>query len=115
VLDELPLIHYDMVAFGGPVRVAPYLTFGTAELADAVAEALEGRNAALMRNHGAVCWAGDPSSAASLAEKLEWACEVYARARALGEPHLLSQADLDDVIAQVVERGYGRPRPVEES
>src|SRR5919199_1190482 len=39
-LDELPLVHYGMVALGGPIRVAPYHTFGTPELADAVLEAL---------------------------------------------------------------------------
>ena len=33
VLDELPCVHYEMLALGGPVRVAPYATFGTPELA----------------------------------------------------------------------------------
>jgi L-fuculose-phosphate aldolase len=114
VVDELPLVHYDMLAFGGTVRVAPYLTFGTDELAAAVAQAIDGRNAALMRNHGAVCWGGDPASAATLAEKLEWVCDVYQRARAIGEPALLSDDDLAAVLEQVARRGYGRPRPVEE-
>jgi L-fuculose-phosphate aldolase len=114
-LDELPLIHYDMLAFGGTVRVAPYLTFGTPELADAVAAALEGRTVALMRNHGAVCWAGDPRAAATLAEKLEWACDVYSRAAALGDPHLLTQADLEEVAAQVMSLGYGATRSAEQA
>src|SRR5207248_1733319 len=34
VLDELPIVHYAMLAFGGPVRVAPYATFGTPQLAE---------------------------------------------------------------------------------
>jgi L-fuculose-phosphate aldolase len=114
VVDEVPLIHYDMLAFGGTVRVAPYFTFGTEELAAAVAAAIEARNAALMRNHGAVCWAGDPASAAALAEKLEWVCDVYARASALGDPALLTDDDLAAVLEQVARHGYGRPRPVEE-
>ena len=42
VLDELPVIHYQMLALGGPVRVAPYATFGTDELAEATLDALEG-------------------------------------------------------------------------
>lgn len=29
VLDELPCIHYQLLALGGTVRVAPYATFGT--------------------------------------------------------------------------------------
>ena len=37
VLDELPCVHYSMLLLGGTVRVAPYATFGTPELAEAVA------------------------------------------------------------------------------
>src|SRR5919108_241709 len=43
VVDELPPVHYQMLVFGGAVRVAPYATFGTPELADNVHAALEGR------------------------------------------------------------------------
>src|ERR671932_2441016 len=54
VLDgELPCIHYQMLLLGGPVRIAPYATFGTPGLASSVIEALDGRTAALMANHGA--------------------------------------------------------------
>ena len=28
-IDELPVVHYQMLMLGGPVRVAPYATFGT--------------------------------------------------------------------------------------
>ena len=48
VLDELPCVHYQMLLLGGSVRVAPYATFGTSELAASVLDALEGRTAALM-------------------------------------------------------------------
>ena len=59
VLDELPPIHYQMLALGGPVRVAPYATFGSDELHANVLAALEGHTAALMQNHGALtCGAG---------------------------------------------------------
>ena len=54
VLDELPVLHYQQLLLGGAVRVAPYATFGTPELAAIVREALAGRQAALMANHGSV-------------------------------------------------------------
>ena len=104
---ELPLVHYSMLAFGGPVRVAPYATFGTPELADAVAEALEGRSAVLMQNHGTVTQGPDLASAVSITELLEWNCGIYWRARAIGEPALLSRQQLEDVAATVAERRYG--------
>ncbi|EFF90349.1 L-fuculose phosphate aldolase, partial [Streptomyces sp. e14] len=35
LVPELPLVHYMAGALGGPVRVAPYATYGTEELARA--------------------------------------------------------------------------------
>jgi L-fuculose-phosphate aldolase len=109
-LDELPLVHYGMVALGGAVRVAPYKTFGTQELADAVIEALDGRTAALMANHGALNYASDADAAVEGALLLEWACEVYWRAAALKEPRTLGDDDRQAVIDAVMERGYGSTR-----
>ena len=107
VLDELPAVHYQMLSFGGPVRVAPYATFGTEELHDKVVAALQGRTAALMRNHGAIAWAADAGGAVELSLLLEWACTLYWRARAIGSPSTLDEDDLAEVIAQAQRTGYG--------
>ena len=57
VCDELPAVHYAVLRLGGPtVRVAPYTTFGSDGLAGVAAEALDGRFAALLQNHGAVVY-----------------------------------------------------------
>jgi len=106
VLGELPCIHYEMVALGGAVRVAPYRTFGTQELADAVVEALEDRTAALMANHGAITFGDDLGQAVERAHLLEAMCELYWRAAALGEPRALSADDLDAVRAQARAKAY---------
>jgi L-fuculose-phosphate aldolase len=111
VLDELPAVHYAMLALGGPVRVAPYATFGTPELADSVLDALEGKTAALMANHGALVHGADMAAAVELALLLEWACGVYWRASAIGEPRTLGQEELSAVMTAVLERGYGEVRP----
>jgi L-fuculose-phosphate aldolase len=89
VLDELPLVHYEMLMLGGRVRVAPYAASGTTELATGVLEALDGRTAALMANHGAVSWGADLSGAMAAMEILEWCCAVYWRAAQVGTPRLL--------------------------
>ena len=107
VLEELPAIHYEMLRFGGAVRVAPYATFGSRELAENVHAALEGRTAALMANHGSVVAAADMDSAVELTLLLEWACEVYWRASALGSPKTLGDDDLHAVVEQVARLGYG--------
>jgi L-fuculose-phosphate aldolase len=110
VLDELPVVHYEMLRFGGAVRVAPYATFGSPELAAAVHSALEGRTAAIMANHGVVTVAGDAEAAVELALLLEWSCEVYWRARQVGDPRALGDDELRAVVEQVVALGYGSTR-----
>jgi L-fuculose-phosphate aldolase len=108
VLDELPCIHYEMLALGGSVRVAPYRTFGTPELAEGVLDALEGRAAALMANHGALTIGPDVEAAVEATLLLEWACGLYWRAAAIGEPRVLDDAAMGAVADTIAERGYGR-------
>jgi L-fuculose-phosphate aldolase len=107
VIDELPLVHYGMLAFGGSVRVAPYATFGSPELADRTVEALDGRNAALMANHGTVNFAADLHSAVENALLLEWACEVFWRASAIGTPRTLDAGAQQAVLDTLAARRYG--------
>ncbi|MCX5053426.1 MULTISPECIES: class II aldolase/adducin family protein [unclassified Streptomyces] len=112
VLDELPCIHYQLLALGGTVRVAPYATFGTPELAESVLAALEGRSAALMANHGAVTHAPTLGKAVEHALLLEWACGVYRHAAALGPPRVLDEQQQLAVMEAAIARGYGTTHPV---
>jgi L-fuculose-phosphate aldolase len=107
VVDELPPIHYAMLALGGSVRVAPYATFGTDELHEHVLAALEGRVAALMRNHGTLNCGPSLDAAVEGALLLEWACNLYWHAAQIGEPSVLSEEQLADVAAQVQRLSYG--------
>ena len=111
VHDELPVIHYALLALGGAVPVAPYATFGTQELADGVVRALQGRCGALMAQHGAVTHAATLDKALELMNVLEWGCDVYGRAVAQGTPRVLTQAEQDAVVEAALTRGYGQPAP----
>ena len=110
VLDELPVLHYQQLLLGGAIRVAPYATFGTPELAAAVREALEGRQAALMGNHGSVAIGGSLEAAVGNALLLEWLAALHHRASALGTPRVLSADEQDDVVRTALARGYGTPQ-----
>ncbi len=107
LIDELPAIHYVITAFGGPVRVARYETFGTDELAASVTEALDGRSAALMANHGAVVTGRDIEHAVTNALQLEWLASVYYHALCAGTPRTLTTAQLDEVVGQMKALRYG--------
>jgi L-fuculose-phosphate aldolase len=110
VHDELPVVHYGLLALGGAVRVAPYRTFGSQELADAVVAALDGRSGALMANHGAVTHAATLDKALELMDVLEWGCDVYGRAVAQGTPRVLTQQEQDAVVEAAIARSYGSPQ-----
>lgn len=97
-MTELPPIHYNTLLLGGLVRVAPYATYGTPELAAHVRAALSGRQAALMANHGAVTIGADLDQALDRADLLEWLCGVYVQAKMIGEPRVLTEEELTAVI-----------------
>lgn len=110
VLEELPVVHYQMLALGGAVRVAPYATFGSSELAEVTLDALQDRAAALMCNHGTITLGADAAGALENARLLEWACTVYWRAASLGAPRTLDAQQLQAVLDTIAQRGYGSLR-----
>jgi L-fuculose-phosphate aldolase len=108
VVDEVPPIHYQMLALGGTVPVADYATFGTEQLASNVVSVLERAPAALMRSHGAISYGHDLAGAVELALLLEWACTLYWRACMIGKPAVMTPEQMQDVVSAVQERSYGR-------
>ena len=111
VLDELPAVHYAMADLGGIVRVAPYTRFGTADLAGHAVAALGGRNAVILRNHGALACGPTLARAYDRARVLEWLARVYWYARLAGAPQTLSEADLTEVADATRELRYGEQTP----
>jgi L-fuculose-phosphate aldolase len=105
VLDELLCIHYQMLLLGGASRAVPHVWITGA--AGVTLEALAGRVAALMANHGAIVIAGDLSQAIAQTELLEWACTLYWPASAVGQPRALSEAQQADVVAAATRLAYG--------
>ncbi|MFI7012273.1 class II aldolase/adducin family protein [Streptomyces sp. NPDC050145] len=110
LVPELPAIHYMTMALGGPVRVAPYATYGTEELAGNMLGALEGRTGCLLQNHGTVTYGDSLDAAYDRTAQLEWMCRVWLVARSVPglSPSLLSAAQLDEVAERLA--GYGQRR-----
>lgn len=114
VADEVAASHYYTAMFGGPVRVAPYATFGTQELADGVAHALRDRTAALLGNHGAVLVGADLGAVLSSVPYLEYLCDVQLRALATGLPvRTLGGDEIAEVARRL--RGYGQTSTTSEA
>ena len=105
----IPAFHYMIAMAGGnDVRCAPYATFGTQALSDNVIGALAGRTACLMANHGLIAVGRSLDAALSLPVEVETLAEMYWRVLQIGEPALLSDAEMDVVIARFAT--YGQPR-----
>lgn len=72
----LPIIEDIVQIIGGKVACAEYALPGTKQLADNAVAALNGRKAALLANHGAVCWGKNLDDALIVAEVLEKAAQI---------------------------------------
>ena len=106
---DIPPFHYMIARFGGSsIRCARYATFGTQALSDATIAALHERNACLLANHGMVVFGRDLNQALALAIEFETLCAQYWRSLQIGEPVLLSEAEMAEVLERF--RWYGKPR-----
>ena len=110
---DVPPFHYMVAVAGGrTIRCAPYATYGTAALADAALAALEGRRACLLANHGQIALADSADAALRLAIEVESLCATYLRALSVGEPSILTDGEMDEVLAKFETYGERRsPRP----
>jgi L-fuculose-phosphate aldolase len=104
---DLPAFHYMVAVAGGDsVRCAPYRLFGTEALSDAVVEAMCGRKACLLATHGIVSAGASLREAMKVMVEIESLCQTYLAALAVGEPAVLSAAEMAEVIEAF--KGYGQ-------
>ncbi|MET7682953.1 class II aldolase/adducin family protein [Streptomyces sp. NPDC005423] len=110
LVAELPAVHYMSGALGGPVRVAPYATYGTEQLAQHMLRALTGRSACLLQNHGTLAHGATLDQAYDRTAQLEWMCRLWLTASSVPglSPSLLSPEQVAEAAERL--RGYGQPR-----
>lgn len=104
----IPAFHYMVAIAGGKdIPCIPYFTFGTEELAEAVAAGLRERDACLMANHGQIAIADTLTGALELAQEVENIAEMYAKLLAItAKPKILADAEMADVLERF--KGYGQ-------
>ena len=104
---DIPPFHYMIAVVGGDtIRCAPYALFGSQSLSDNALAALIDRKACLLANHGMIALGRDLDDALAVTVEVENLCEQYWRALQLGEPHILSDAEMREVFQQF--KGYGK-------
>ena len=95
-----PLHYMILVAHSTRVKVAPYATFGTEALADAVVATMGEGSACLMANHGQVTIGKTWQQALAIAEEVEEQAAVTYGALLLGGGNRLSDAQLAESVSQ---------------
>ncbi len=111
---SIPSFHYMTgVAGGTSIRCAKYATFGTQALSDHALEALEGRLACLLGQHGQISLGTSLAAALWLAIEVETLSRIYVQALVLGEPPVLDDAEMARVIERMRRMSYGRSPDLE--
>jgi L-fuculose-phosphate aldolase len=101
---DVPAVHYMIAMAGGDtIRCTPYSVFGEQELSDHALEALQGRKACLLGNHGMIAMGKDLDDALAVAIEVEFLCEIYWRTLQAGETHILTSQQMHDVKQKFVE------------
>ena len=104
---DIPPFHYMIAVVGGDsIRCAPYALFGSQALSNNALAALIDRKACLLANHGMIALGRDLDDAQAVTVEVENLCEQYWRALQLGEPHILTEAEMREVFQQF--KGYGK-------
>ncbi len=93
--EAIPALVEDIAQVAaGRVECAEYAPPGTPELGERVVKALGTRNAALLANHGLMGVGPTVDEALRVCQVVEKGAQIYATARAVGKPVLLSDEEV---------------------
>lgn len=108
---HLPIspVHYCIASAGvSTIPCAPYVTFGTPELAEKAVAACGESKAVLLANHGMLAVGSSLADAFGLAENTEFVAELQWRTMCAGGPKVLSSEDMDKVMERF--KTYGQKK-----
>jgi L-fuculose-phosphate aldolase len=101
----LPPLHYLVAYAGTDVRCAKYAAYGTVALAKNAFEAMKDRKAVLLANHGLLAGGANLAEAFAVTEEIEFCCELYYRAKSIGEPVILPRDEMERMIERFKDYG----------
>ncbi len=106
----IPAFHYMIAVAGGhDIRCADYALFGTQELSDNMLHALDQRRACLLGTHGMICFHDSLEKVLWLGIEIEALARQYWHARQLGEPVILDEKQMAEVLERF--QTYGKQAP----
>lgn len=106
--QDIEPFHYIIASVGDRVRCCGYQTFGTQALAEEAYRVMGNNKGILLGNHGVLAVGNSCSEAFSVAKDIEFLAKLKIRARAIGQPVLLSPEDI--AVTQEKFANYGQPK-----
>lgn len=104
---QLPAANYYIAIGGGKtINCAEYASFGTWELAENSFEAMTGRYACFLANHGLLTVSNSLEQAFTIAEETERMAEVYYKAKCVGQPRILPDEEVTFMLEKF--KSYGQ-------
>lgn len=105
--EPIRAVHFMIGAANSrEIPLAPYVTFGTEELAEVAVRFCGGSKAVMLANHGLVTCGGSLADAFELAVTLEYVAQLQYRARCAGSPNVLDDEQIDAAIERF--HSYGQ-------
>lgn len=103
---EIPALHYYVAFAGKTIPCAEYASYGTQELADNAFKGMGEGKAALLANHGLITIGHSIKEAFLVAEMSEEMAEYYYRTKSIGEPVLLDEKEMENMLERF--KSYGQ-------
>ena len=103
---DIPALHYYVAFAGKTIPCAKYASYGTQELADNAFEGMGEGKAALLANHGLITIGRSVKEAFLVAEMSEEMAEYYYRTKSIGEPVLLDEKEMENMLVRF--KSYGQ-------
>ena len=102
----IPQFHYMIAVSGGKViPCAKYAIFGSQQLSNNIIKSLGKQKACLISNHGLVSVGSNLAESANIAEEVEHLSQMYMEVKLHGEPNLLSDDEMNEVLVRF--QSYG--------
>jgi L-fuculose-phosphate aldolase len=93
------------VSGGKEIPCAKYAIFGSQQLSNNIIKSLGKQKACLISNHGLVSVGSNLKESANIAEEVEHLSQMYMEVKLHGEPNLLSDDEMNEVLVRF--QSYG--------
>ena len=103
---EIPALHYYVAFAGKTIPCAEYASYGTQELADNAFAGIGEGKAVLLANHGLITIGRSVKEAFLITEMSEEMAEYYYRTKSIGEPVLLDEEEMENMLRKF--KSYGQ-------